>query len=512
MGVLSLQQVRRRTVFVAALAVIILGLSVASLAGCSQTRKNSTETLLDLPPVLTEELPVVAYKAPEELPLNYRSFDFAVEAGGTAIDLYNGGNNSWNEQVSYGYFDMAGKSIIKITPDFSFGSFEVVPKSLGITGERQGDAIVFELNRQVPVSLVFDGNYKGKVLHLFAQQPETDIPNKHDPDVIFFEPGFHDKGDYGEPPIMLESGQTLYISGGAVVRARIRADQVSHITIRGRGILLNDFRTSDEYDDIALTLGYVTDSTVKDIIVNRDAASWTAAMHGSSNVDIINYKAVSPRFASSDGFNINSSHDILFDGAFIHSADDAVAIKGLSHEEPQNALPVYNITYKNAQLWADANNAIGIGAETVAPYFKNITFSNIDILHNYDDRDHPDVLPDRSAINIFALQGTEISDITFENIRVENAKRLMNIQMAETFYFGALQGNWSYPGSISNITYRNIESFSDGSNEIKLEGWSEDRLITKVTYDNVVINGEKLNKQDDPLFTINEFAKEITIK
>ncbi len=492
--------------FISALCSMLL------LAGCTQTDTVVAGLSSLLPPELTDELPVHAYPAPDDLPVEYRSFDFSVEAGGANIDLYNGGSNSWNEQVSYGYFDMPGKSTVKITPDFTFDGFDIVPKSLGIEGELQGDAIVFELNRQVPVSLVFDGNYKGKVLHLFAQAPESDIPDKNDPDVIFFEPGFHDKGDYGELPIMLQSGQTLYISGGAVVRARVRADQADHITIRGRGILLNDYRSNDQYDDIALTLGYVTNSTVRDIIVNRDAASWTAAMHGSSNIEVLNYKAVSPRFASSDGFNINSSHDILFDGAFIHSADDAVAIKGLSHEKPKDALPVYNITYQNAQLWADANNTIGIGAETVAPYFKNITFSNIDILFNYDDRDHPDVLPDRSAINIFALQGTEISDITFENIRVEKAKRLMNIQMAETFYFGALQGNWSYPGFIKNITYRNITSDSDGSNEIKIEGWSTVRKITDITYDNVVVNGNKLTNLTDPLFNRNAFAENINVK
>lgn len=489
--------------------LLLIGLLTAMISGCSSAGVKGQQVLL--PPALKEDQPIINYKAPEDLPSNYRSYDFKVFAGEQEIDLYNAGLNSWNEPISYGYFDMPGRSKMAITPDFPFESYEIIPRSLGIEGEREGNTIRFELNRQVPVTLVLNGDYQGKVLHLFAQKPEEDIPDKNDPNVIFFEPGFYDLGDYGEPPLILQSDQTLYISGGAVVRGRVRADQVSNITVRGRGILLNDYRSNDEYDDIALTLGFVTDSVVRDIIVNRDASSWTAAMHGSSNIEVTNYKAVSPRFASSDGFNINSSHDIVFDGSFVHSADDAVAIKGLSHEEPKDALPIYNITYKNAQLWADANNAIGIGAETVAPYFRNITFSNIDILHNYDDRDHPDVLPDRSAINIFALHGTEISEITFENIRVEKAKRLINIQMADTFYFGALQGNWAWPGQISGITYRNIESYSGGSNEIKLEGWSKDRLISNIRFENITVNGEKL-KKDNPLFTVNDYVKDIEVE
>jgi len=464
-------------------------------------------------PSEAKEQPVIAYSAPEDLPVNYRSTDFTVRAGESEIDLYNAGNNSWNQPVSYGYFDMPGASMITITPNIEYESFELVPRSLGIKGERSGNAITFKLNGPANISLVLDGNYQGKVLHLFAQAPETDIPDPSDPSILYFGPGYHDLGEYGAAPTMLASNQTLYISGGAVVRGRFRADNATNVTVRGRGILLNDYRSNDEYDDIALALSRVTHSTIRDIIVNRDTNSWTSSMYGSSNVNVLNYKVVSPRFASSDGFNIVSSHDIVFDGVFIRSADDAVAIKGMSQEEdPAKALPIYNITYKNAQLWADANNAIGIGAETVAAHFKNIKFDNIDILYNYDDRDHPDVLSDRSAINIFALHGTEFKEISFENIRVEKAKRLINLQMDTSFYFGAIQGNWAWPGSMSAIRYKNITSYSDGTNEIKVEGWSDDRMISDVTFDNIVINGKKIGSMQDPHFTINEYTKDLKMK
>lgn len=456
---------------------------------------------------------VTPYPAPADLPIHYRSTDFTVSAGGQPIDLYNAGNNSWNAAVSYGYFDMSGTVEVTITPHFGYETFELVPKSLGITGTRSGDAITFKLRKPTNVTLVLDGNYQGKALHLFAEKPEIDIPDVTDENVIYFGPGYHDLGGYDTRPMMIGSNQTVYIAGGAVVRGRLRAEHATNVTIRGRGILLNDYRIQDEYDDIALVLNDVTHSAVRDIIVSRDTNSWTSAMHASSHVSVENYKAVSPRFASTDGFNINSSHDITFDGVFIRSADDAIAIKGLSSApEPAQAPPVFNITYRNAQLWSDANNAIGIGAETMAAYFRNITFKNIDILYNFDDRDHPDVLPDRSAINIFALHGTEIKDISFSDIRVEKAKRLINIHMDNTFYFGAIQGNWAWPGSISGIRYDNITSYSDGANEIKLQGWSSDRIISDVTFDNIVINGQKVKGTDDPHFNLNSYTSEILVK
>jgi len=457
---------------------------------------------------------VTAYAAPDQLPVHLRAQEFKVTAGGKSIDLYNGGMNSWNHPVIFGSWDMSGGPVdVTITPRDSFGTYKLLPRSLELESRQEMKTITFTLKEAANVTLVLDDNFQGTVLHLFAQKDEHDIPDPNDPNVVYFAPGYHDLGGYDTKPLQLRSGQTLYIAGGAVVRGRVHASGVSDVTIRGRGILFNDYTANDEYGNVTLALSFVTNSKVQDIIVNNDTANWTSALHGSSNVEVLNYKGVSPRFASSDGFDINSSHDIMFDGIFIHSADDAVAIKGLSEEkEAAKALPVYNITYQNAQLWSDANNAIGIGAETVAASFKNITFRNIDVLFNYDDRNNPDVLPDRSAINIFSLNATHFSDITFEDIRVEKAKRLINIQMDTTFYFGALLGSWVEDGEMSGITYNNITSYSDGSNEIKVAGWDEKHLISDVAFDNIIINGKKVKDLKDPHFTVNKYTANINVQ
>lgn len=118
-------------------------------------------------------------------------------------------------------------------------------------------------------------------------------------------------------------------------------------------------------------------------------------------------------------------------------------------------------------------------------YFREIPFENIDILRNYDDLNYPDQLTERSAINICALNATDIGNVTFENIRVENAKRLIGITMADSFWFGSLAGNWSWPGSIHDITYKDIQSNSNGSNQIRISGYDEDHLIHDITLENI---------------------------
>ncbi|MET6996688.1 glycosyl hydrolase family 28 protein [Chitinophaga defluvii] len=451
---------------------------------------------------------VTVYPFPSGLPATYKSTLFSVNAESSSVPIYNAGNNSWGQPVSYGSFDMTGPVTVTITPSFPFTSFKLLPQSLGITGIKSGSTISFTLSSPANVSLVLDNNYQGRVLHLFAQAPEAGIPTSSDPNVIYYAPGYYDLS--AQPPIQPTSSQTLYIAGGAVIRGRIKISNASNVTVRGRGILVNDYDAAS--DNIALAAEMVSNSTIRDIIVNRNTGSWTSSMWGCSNLNVINYKAVSPRFASTDGFNITSSHDITFDSAFIHSADDAIAIKGMSDQPPAASLPIYNIVYKNAQLWADANNAIGIGAETRASRFENITFNNIDILYNFDDKNHPDVLPDRSAINIFSLHGTFFKDIFFENIRVENAKRLINLHMDETFYFGALTGNWTtFPGNMQNIQYRNITSSSGGSNQIKLQGWNDSHRIEGVSFENILINGSYLTQFSDSRLAINRFANGIKI-
>lgn len=64
--------------------------------------------------------------------------------------------------------------------------------------------------------------------------------------------------------------------------------------------------------------------------------------------------------------------------------------------------------------------------------------------------------------------------------------------MPDSFWFGSLQGNWNWNGKISGITYRNIVSYSDGNNEIQMLGRGTEHMISGVTFDNVVIKGQKL--------------------
>ncbi|MCU6707857.1 glycosyl hydrolase family 28 protein [Paenibacillus sp. J5C_2022] len=455
---------------------------------------------------------VTTYSAPSGAPV---SADFGLSAQGSPVDLYDAGDNPWGTPVTYGYFELSGGAVnVSINVNFPFTTYKLIPDSLGISSTRSGSTISFTLHEPTHVTLVLDENYQGKVLHLFAETPDTNVPSASDPDVLYYGPGYHDESG---SPIMLTSGQTLYIAGGAILRARVIVKDATNVTIRGRGILLNDYHSNDTYDDVALVLKNSSNVQIKDVILNRNYGVWTAFMQGCHNITVQNYKVVSPRYASTDGFNIINSHDVLFDNVFIRSSDDAVSIKGYTNQgyhsyiDPATMAPNYNITYKNSQLWSDANNVIGVGQETLASYYNNILFQNIDILHHYDDKTYPDELTERSAINIVMLNGTVMKNITFKDIRVEKAKRLINIDIRDSFWFGSIQGNQAWPGYIENITYDNITSTSDGSNEIRMAGWNQSKNIRGVELRNIQINGQYVENWNDPHFNVNAYTSDVTL-
>lgn len=455
------------------------------------------------------------FEKPAAMPEKYSSADFQVQAGGQSVPVCVSGDNAWGNPVSYGTFESSGPVEIQININFSFADYALLPGSLGLSGQRVGNKVTFTAQPGTDITFLPDGNYNGRVLHLFIREPLTDIPDIQSSSVIHYSPGYYDLS--GQPPLMLTSGQTLYLEGGAVLRGRVLVQNADHVTICGPGILLNDYAAQDSYDGVAIALKNSTDVTVRDITVIRDMNSWISFMWKCRNVTVKNYKAINARYASSDGFNVANCQDVLFDGSFIHSCDDSVAIKGTGNsgynpaEDPSLALPTSNITYQNSQLWSDANNAIGIGAETQASCFDQIRFQNIDILRNYDDLNYPDQLTERSAINICALNATQIRNVTFEDIRVEKAKRLINITMEDSFWFGSLAGNWQWPGSIQNITYRNITSNSDGSNQIRISGRDSEHQISDIRFENIRINDTQLSDFNTDIFSVNSFGKNIRL-
>lgn len=410
--------------------------------------------------------------------------------------------NAWQRLVSFAYFDFSpSKEVdVVVTSSQSFSSYRILPESLNITSTREGNSIRFKMKEtDQKLSIVFNESYKGNTFHIFANAIDIDAPTQSNENLIYFGPGFHDLSKTNGGRI-ITGNKNVYIAGGAVVSGSIIVNGNGN-HVGGHGILM---KTTP--NDLVLLANYARHALIEGIIVcSHRNGGWTVGMHEASNITVENVKVVSPRYASTDGFDIVNSNNITIRNSFIRSCDDAIAIKGLINNIPARCPPNEKMLFENLQIWNDANNAMCLGAETRAMHYEDIHFRDIDVLFSYDDRDNHTRLDERSVMTIVCLEGTYFRNITWEDIRVNRCERLICQTFKEDFWFGSIKGDQTTEGGIDDVTYKNItvnsNSGSKIANEILLNGWykpgTPTKLITNVTFDNVKVEGKLIHSESD---------------
>lgn len=460
---------------------------------------------------------LITYSRPLEYPMEGPA-RFTVSVNGKYTGIYND-NNCFGGSVNFGYFDF--KENVPVTVDISYAGvlddFDLIPERYGIkASKRDGQTITFTLNEaDANLTLIVNDDYRGDVLHLFANNIDKEIPESvkgksgyiYDPtsELHYFGPGYYDLSEFfSEGKLTLSKNHKAYLAGGAVLDGQLCISSGTTARIFGHGMIMNQEHNKGMVAQVLWSSG----AAVEGIIIHgHRAKSWTTGVDNSSNVHFKNVKIISTRYASTDGCDINLSTDCSFDNMFIRACDDAIAIKGMapSTTEPSDYKPNRNLTFERIQLWNDANNAFGLGAETQASIYENISLKNSDILFSYDDQNHHEQLDERSAMNICALHGTYFRNILFEDIRVYRCERLIGLGFKNDFWFGSIQGNQKLPGGIDGITFRNVTSMANSgskiANDIWLYGWYEGgtpmKEVKNIIFDNVMIEGNLLTSEDD---------------
>lgn len=453
------------------------------------------------------ETRLTLYPAPEGVLL---SEDYTVTVNGQVVDLYE--TLTRYGTSAFGYFDFSGTVEVTVTADFTTAhanTFQILPEKYGISFEKtEYNKITFTLDRPRKLTFVVNGDYTGRVLHLFANGLEENPPSPDDPNVLYFEPGFHDIGEDKKWQITLQDNQTLYLAGGAVVRGFIGAENAKNIKICGRGILTQDRHMPPAQGILAKDCEGIE---VNGIILNRQGHQWSGSLHRSRDILIKDYKVVSPVIWSTDGMNLMNSSDAVYDDCFFRAGDDNIAIKGIGADKkhhdtgspPALGLPNRNILIENCVFWSDNGTAVVLGQETKAAIYENITIRNCEVLFCRDDQ------KGKAALAIVCLHATDYKDILFENIHVGPCGQLIIAWNTEEIY--GIGGNQSYPGEIDGVIFRNISTAGAGSKTIQIHGWNENKKVHHVTLENVVIRGEKLT-QDSPYLDVNEYVADIKIR
>lgn len=453
---------------------------------------------------LYAELPkskVVIYPAPEGVPINK---DFIVAVEKSSIPVYLARVSREDQRVKeisvpyydtagYAYFDMNEPVLVKVTYREKINEVKILPTSYGIKSKISGNSVSFKVPSPMNLTIEFNGDWVGS-LHLFANPHEENVPDPKDPNVIYFGPGVHELGS-----LSIGDNKTLYIAGGAYIKALITPEELAsgrksysptfslrgkNITVRGRGII--DGTLCPTRSRNMFMFRGCSDVEIEGIILH-DGSPWFMPIRQSSNVHVDNIKMIGYR-GNSDCIDIANCTDVLVEKCFLRSSDDLIVIKS-----DRNQGQVKHIVAKNCVLWNQFAHALSIGAE-LRENVDDVLFTDCDVIHDKGRE---------WSLRVFHCDSSVISNIRFENIRVEDCRRLMSLWIGRSV--------WSLDkekrGWIKDVTFKNITANGDPMT-IAFTGADEKHDIKNVLFENVKINGRPIRKEDIEM----KFTNNVNIK
>lgn len=369
------------------------------------------------------------------------------------------------EKASMSMFDFSG--IVEVAVTYKKGivnTAKVRPLSYDVPFRIKKNTILFSLDRPRNLSVEVNGDIFHN-LHLFANPVEKNIPDKNEPNVIYYGPGVH---ALENGVLKIPSGKTVYLAGGAVLMGRILIEDVQDVKVLGRGIVNYTVKGG-------IRIANSRNIYIEGIVVTQCATG------GSENVTIRNVKTIS-YYGWGDGMNVFSSNNVLFDGVFCRNSDDCTTVYGtrLGFEGGSS-----NITMKNSTLWADVAHPIfiGIHGDSKEPeVLENLNYINIDILDHQEKQ-----IEYQGCMAINAGDNNLVRKVRFENIRVEDFRRgqLLHIRISHNDKYCTAPGR-----GIEDVLFKNIDYTGKNTELSIIEGYDADRKVKNIRFENLRINGE----------------------
>ena len=483
-----------RTLQAAAVAVLFLALLSADV------------------PALADQTLLTIYEGPKTM---QSSSAASVSVNGYELFVYDvmvNHEHIWNANTQpsstpMAYFDMQGRAVVEVRmPGLPrpVESAEVLPQSWGITPVVEDGTVRFTVTEPGQYTVVFNGSVN-QALHLFVNPLETDVPDPDDPDVFYIGPG-----EWAIDAISLSDGQTLYLSGGAVLHSIISVASAKNVRICGRGIIDGSdypaWNQPGSYARVPIDLNHSRDISVEGIIV-ANSNCWNVNSYSSKNVTIDNVKILSGR-QNGDGFTFQSCTNHLVTNCFARTWDDSLVIKNYSGSTK-------GITFRNIQVWTDLAQSMEIGYETdkgltLDPEISEVLFEDITVLYNFH----------KPVISIHNSDDAFVHDITYRNIVVENAFMQGDNGFNNELIEMTLQNSsWSTVrdefGSIDQVLIDGLTVLNTADGKVprsRLSGHDEEHRITNVTLQNVTILGQAVTDLKQLKLSIDDYCDAITVR
>lgn len=401
------------------------------------------------------------------------------------------------EEAAFASFDASGRVRIEVTCPDPVSSVRVLPSSAGIKPTLRGRSVLFDLTgpRQVTVEVNDDWV---RSLHIFANPPERDAPRPGDPNVIYFGPGIHEVSR-----MVIESGKTVYIAGGAIVRAIIKPDEPfsissysglktyaptfelrgSNIRFRGRGILDGTGLTTH-----ARNLIYVNGSDIEiEGVMLRDSPTWNIPIRQSDRVRVRNVKIVGYR-ANSDGIDVCNSRDVTIEDCFLRTLDDLIVVK-----TDAGAGKAARIAARRCVLWNEVAHALSVGAE-LREDVDDVLFEDCDIIHDKGRE---------WTLRIYHCDSARITNVRFRDLRIEETRKLISLWINKAFWTRDEER-----GHISGVEFSRIAATGSPAT-IELLGFDAEHAVENVLFSKVAVNGRTIVATD---VKTNAFVRDVRVR
>jgi hypothetical protein len=450
---------------------------------------------------------------------------FEVAVGGAPLQLHD------FPRGVFGIFEVARPVDIEIKANFDIRWVDVRPRSADITPAIAPDhsSVRFRVAKPVPLTVEFNGEWK-RVIHLFGNPPEKDPPEPGTPNVRYFGPGTHEAGT-----IELKDGETLYLAPGAWVKGNVNSVGTKNVTIRGRGVLDSSMfqrpagsgPPSAGQRPVRRNMIYLedTEGTRVEGITMVNSPTWTFHARKTEGLHVDGINILNGGGAcSTDGIDLVSSSNALVENVFIRTNDDNVVIKNSDSRD------MHDITVRHAVFWNEpCGNALEIGFELRTGTIEKIRFEDIDVIR-----------VERGAVlSIHNGDRATVRDVTFENIRVEDARhKLIDFALVYGQYGpdrpesqqertsrmdvgGAWDGVLSTTpeqhaalaknrGHISNIRVRNLRVLESFPFSV-ISGWDAEHTIENVTIEGMTAFGHPVRDKSAARMTA-DFAPGLSFR
>ena len=399
--------------------------------------------------------------------------------------------------ASFALFELDAPVTVEVTAPGAIPSFELRPRSLSLSGHAEKNTAAFVLSRPVNLWVDIPGF---PPLYLFAFAPETDRPDPNDPKVHYFRAGeIYDAG-----VITLQSGETLYIEGGATVRGAVHASGARDVTIRGRGVLDGSLYRGSAHARMILLDG-CRDARIEDLTLIQPT-TWMAVLGDCEDVYVRNLHEIG-QVVSSDGIDVVGSRRVTIEGCFLRNNDDCVVMKslpldrGLPAAGRDTRCDVEDVLIKDCTFWNDAaGNAMEVGFECCTAHMRNIIFRNIDVLAAHGQG---------AVFSIHNGDRATISDVLFEDIRIEHFYELL----VDLRIFRSRYSQDEERGQIRHVTFRDVQAIPDLYNTPShIGGYDEAHTVSGVHFENFRLGDQHVLDADALHLFTNRHAHDITFR